>query len=260
MSSEIHPDNRHISVHAEWLIGQLPAHETYIETHSHRGTLLFQKPPSKNEVINDPNSDFVVLYDTLHTDRDELINRLAEVNPSSDTLQRWRKDIELGDRPEDPVERTLQFLYTTPGFPTCSSSKEDITKSLEYVTDRLKDVIIDNRTFRDIAEQYAYGSACYMINPPTDALHRESYVHPIANEYVCIPTYIAEWDHSSGTPYYIYVTTSPPLCLEPWPSPSHVGVKAVRNYGFEFTDQFKPTQDGATSSTEAGSQKTLTEI
>lgn len=242
--------NRHISNHTEWLVEQLPAHETYIETHAHRGTLLLAKEPSRNEVINDPNGDFTTLYETIRSDRPSLVEFLCTVDRSPENEDAWRVAFELGERPSDPITRTGQFLCITPGcFPNPHRSDSDersverfqqrdnVNSQLNAVVERLEEVIIDNRNFIDVAEQYSHGDACYFINP-TGKLHRRNGTRDTIDRDVYIPTYIAEWDHSQGTPYYVLARSSTPMALEPWPTPTHGVVTAVRNFGFEFTDAF----------------------
>lgn len=89
---------------APWVIAHLPErHSTYLEPYFGSGGVYFNKPPVRNEYINDLSGEIVNFFQVLRDDRDALIEAL-ELTPWS------RREYELAFEPTtDPLERARRL-------------------------------------------------------------------------------------------------------------------------------------------------------
>lgn len=65
---------------APWIISHLPPHQVYLEPFFGGGAVLFNKPPSALETVNDLDSDVVNLFRVMREQPDELA-RLISLTP-----------------------------------------------------------------------------------------------------------------------------------------------------------------------------------
>lgn len=88
---------------APWVIGKFPAHKLYCEPFCGGASVLFRKPPSRVEIINDLNGDIVNFFDVLRTRTDEFI-RAITLTPFS------RFELKRAHEPHvDELERARRF-------------------------------------------------------------------------------------------------------------------------------------------------------
>lgn len=98
---------------ADWIISRMPEHETYVEPFAGQAAVLFNKPPSQVEVINDLDTDVTTFFEVLR-DKRELLEGSATSIPyfeeSHDELaDKWF----YGEKFEDDVVRAGVFLFLT---------------------------------------------------------------------------------------------------------------------------------------------------
>ena len=91
---------------AHWIIGHFPQHHSYLEPFFGSGAVLFNKPRSNIETINDLDGDVVNLFECIRRDPEQL-GRLVYFTPYS--RQEYEKTYSP-DLPADPFERAAQFL------------------------------------------------------------------------------------------------------------------------------------------------------
>jgi DNA adenine methylase len=97
---------------------RLPEHKTFVEVFGGSATVLYNKPPSQEEVYNDHNEDFPHFFETLRDHAQEIMIQL-EGKPYDEKLydkweDRWYGDeswYEGSDRPVDKVKRAAVFFY-----------------------------------------------------------------------------------------------------------------------------------------------------
>lgn len=89
---------------APWVIEHMPAHTTYVEPFSGGAGVLFRKPLSQYEIINDLNHEIVTFFDVLRSRTDELLEAIA-LTPSSRYEHRRAHDRE---DTRDPIEVARQ--------------------------------------------------------------------------------------------------------------------------------------------------------
>jgi DNA adenine methylase len=93
---------------AKRLVAMIPEHRCYVEPFAGAAAVLFHKPPSDVEVLNDVNLDLVNLYRVVQHHLDELV-RQFRWSLVSRTMFEWAKM----QRPETltDVQRAARFYY-----------------------------------------------------------------------------------------------------------------------------------------------------
>ena len=57
---------------ADWIIGHFPEHRSYLEPFLGSGAVLFQKPRSSIETVNDLDGEVINLFDCIRRDPERL--------------------------------------------------------------------------------------------------------------------------------------------------------------------------------------------
>lgn len=91
---------------AEWIIGHFPPHHSYLEPFFGSGAVLFNKPRSNIETVNDLDGDVVNLFECVRRNPERL-GRMVYYTPYSrqEYEQSYSKEI-----PADPFIRAARFL------------------------------------------------------------------------------------------------------------------------------------------------------
>lgn len=103
---------------AKRIVDLIPEHTTYVEPFCGGAAVLFAKPISKVEVINDTFEHLVTFYRVLQDDelREALLRRL-EFTPFAESEQRRAMNILKSEEPHDDVTRAwAMFTAFTQGF------------------------------------------------------------------------------------------------------------------------------------------------
>ena len=91
---------------AEWIIGHFPSHHSYLEPFFGSGAVLFNKPQSCIETVNDLDGDVVNLFECIRQDPEKL-GRIVYFTPYS--RQEYEKTYTT-DLPADHFDRAARFL------------------------------------------------------------------------------------------------------------------------------------------------------
>lgn len=91
---------------AEWIIGHFPPHHSYLEPFFGSGAVLFNKPRSNIETINDLDVDVVNLFECIRRDPEKL-GRMVYYTPYS--RQEYERSYSQAT-PADPFDRAAKFL------------------------------------------------------------------------------------------------------------------------------------------------------
>lgn len=96
---------------ASKLVELIPEHHSYVEPFFGSGAVLFNKPVSDIETINDLDHDVVNLFRCIQEDAEHL-SRMVMVTPFSrekyeDT---YKKDMSENTLPDEPYYKALRFL------------------------------------------------------------------------------------------------------------------------------------------------------
>lgn len=168
---------------ASWIISFFPPHRTYCEVFGGAGSVLLRKPNSHTEIYNDIDGEVVNLFRVLRDKQQskELI-RLLKLTPLART--EYEEAFEIV---EDPVERARRTIIrshmgfnsiainagVTSGF-RCSMREtgsygegwRNYPDKLIPVVDRLRRVIIENRSWQEILRMYDRPETLFYLDPP----------------------------------------------------------------------------------------------
>ncbi|MCB1622287.1 MAG: DNA adenine methylase, partial [Thiothrix sp.] len=141
--------------------------------------VLFRKPPSQSEVLNDINRDIVTLYRCVQQHLDELGRHFKFQLVARDEFRR-----KLAESPEvmTDIQRAARFLYLhqnafaghvdrTPAFGVSAKRRPRInllhlTETLSEVHIRLADVYIENLPYAELIHRYDRPGTFFYIDPP----------------------------------------------------------------------------------------------
>lgn len=169
---------------AEWVIGTMPAHDTYVEVFGGGAGVLFNKPRSTYEIYNDTDDDLTQFFATVRDRCDELASWLQTVPYSRSLYEEWVTEFYDGVRPDDPIERAGRFFTlrhmqyagvssTANGFKTRARRSpartfDNARKQLHSLAERFAQVTIENMDYREIFEIYDDSSAevLFYLDPP----------------------------------------------------------------------------------------------
>ncbi|WP_273449443.1 DNA adenine methylase [Streptococcus ferus] len=184
---------------AKRIVGLLPEHKSYLEPFFGSGAVLFNKPASPIETVNDLNEDVVNLFRVIQYEPEALQEKLL-FTPYSRKLydQAWQFC------PESPVDKALQFIIKSTmshGFRVTEKSgwKRDVigreraytTKQwtelpdvIQEVALRLKQVQIESRPALELIKEFNYSDVCMYIDPPyvLSTRSRKQYSHEMTDQ------------------------------------------------------------------------------
>lgn len=169
---------------AEWVIEQMPAHDTYVEVFGGSAGVLYNKPRSKYEIYNDINDDLTQFFRVLRDHPDELATWLQTVPYSRSQYEEWVDDFYAGIRPDDPIARAGRFFSlrymqyigiasTANGFKTRARRSpartfDNARRRLDELANRFDQVTIENQDYTAILETYDDSSVdvLFYADPP----------------------------------------------------------------------------------------------
>lgn len=164
---------------ADRIIGGFPPHHCYVEVFAGGGSILFRKPQSRVEIINDINLELVTLYRVVKHHLDEFIRYLRWLLTARDEFERFKAT--------DPatltdVQRAVRFFYLNrhsfaPGLGTSQVFRCDTThkprfnlmrieEELSAVHLRLAGVFVENLPYQKAIERFDKPDTFYYIDPP----------------------------------------------------------------------------------------------
>lgn len=164
------------------IVPLFPKHKTYVEPFGGAASVLFFKKKSKVEVYNDVNKGLVLFFRAFQNDKE--FNKLADslfLTPSS-RVEHTKAKASL----EDEVTLYNWFVALTQafgsdmntgwGFDSTSTANDAISPtvlarlnrlaSLRKKRKRFKDVIVENRDFREIITKYDSKDTLFYLDPP----------------------------------------------------------------------------------------------
>ena len=166
---------------ADWIIGQMPLHHSYIEPYFGSGAVLFSKAPSPIETVNDLDDDVVNLFRVIRDCPAELISAVA-----CTPYARQEYDAAFAAA-SGPVEQARLFLvrcWQGYGFRTGAYKagwKNDVQgREAAYamrnwyrlpgwigdIVDRLKEVQIEHRPAVEVIKRFNHPNVLVYADPP----------------------------------------------------------------------------------------------
>jgi DNA adenine methylase len=167
---------------APWIVSLLPAHRVYVEPFCGSAAVLFAKPPSTVEVINDLDGNVVTFFRVLRERPEELV-RVLELTPYA---RQEYLTASLSDPTLDELERARRFFVrATQGFNAAgvgrrakswsngmrrgASQAQTVINQVGRLWDaarRLRQVVVDNRDATTVIAAYAGPDVAMYVDPP----------------------------------------------------------------------------------------------
>ena len=166
---------------AKEIVSLMPRHRSYLEPFFGSGAVLFNKPPSAIETVNDIDGDVVNFFRVMREQPEELA-RLIDLTPYARDVF----DDAHEDRGMEPLDKAYRFAIRSKmghGFKVCQKTgfKVDVAgreaayaarywtmmpEVLRGLAVRLKEVQIENRPALDLIRRYNYDNVSIYADPP----------------------------------------------------------------------------------------------
>ena len=166
------------SLLAKRIIERIPEHICYAEPFAGAAWVLFKKPESKVEVINDINKDVVTLYRCIQWHLEEFVRYFKWVLVSRDEFERLKKA--APDTLTD-IQRAARFYYLqqacfggriaspTFGYGLTRPSKLNLLRIEEYLSAahlRLSRVYVECLPYHGLISRYDGPETFFYVDPP----------------------------------------------------------------------------------------------
>ena len=166
------------------IVSMIPKHHSYVEPFFGSGAVLFSKPASDIETVNDLDDDVVNLFQCIREDSEKL-SRLVMTTPFS--RSEYDGCFETYELTDDKYQKALRFLircWQGHGFRTNGYKvgwKNDVQgREKSYalwnwyrlpewiieIAERLRKVQIENRPALEVIKRFDYENVFIYIDPP----------------------------------------------------------------------------------------------
>ncbi len=174
-----------------WLSQFIPQHVCYAEVFAGGASLLFGKPASKVEILNDCDSLLIEFFKAIKNPQDrQCLTKELELLPYSRMIwqtirTRWKE----GNRPLDYIKCLAQWYYlnrtsfagdsrnggfaalSITGRNPCQTFRSHID-NFDAIAERLRNVCIENLPYGEVIRRYdSPDSFFYIDSPYVDAEH-----------------------------------------------------------------------------------------
>lgn len=178
---------------ADWIISFFPEHHSYLEPFFGSGAVLFNKPRSHIETVNDLDGNVVNLFEWIKRDPEKLAHEIY----FTPYARQVYKDA-FASVPEDSLGQAVNFyirLNMGHGFRTngekvgwkndvqgreCSYASQDwchLPEKIMQAAERLRGVQIENVPAADLIRRFNYKNVLIYCDPPymLDTRHGRQY-------------------------------------------------------------------------------------
>ena len=149
-------------------------HNIYIEVFGGAASVLYQKQPSKLEVLNDINSELINLHRAIRNNPQTLSMYLNDLFISREIFDDIKK---RKLKPKNNIEAAAFYFYQLTqsfgskgdNFAMAAKSgrkPKNIYRDFKKISDRLKGVTIENMSFLKLIPLYDKEDAFFYIDPP----------------------------------------------------------------------------------------------
>ena len=188
---------------ADWIISHFPPHHSYLEPFFGSGAVLFNKPRSHIETVNDLDGEVVNLFRCLRQDPEKL-GRMVYYTPYS--RQEFVRAY-FPDHQEDPFDRALRFFVrcnqgyglrtneTRVGWKNDIAARErayaakyweELPEKIIEAAERLRGVQIENRPAEELIARFNEPDVLIYCDPPYVLSSRKSgrrqYAHEMTDQ------------------------------------------------------------------------------
>ncbi len=167
---------------APWIISHFPEHRVYVEPFGGAASVLLRKPRSYAEVYNDIDGEIVAVFRILREPRSAAqLRRLLHLTPfaraefllvhknHSEPLERARRTIirSFMGFGSDSIWRRSGFRSNSNRSGTIPAHDwANLPAALEYATERLRGVVIENRNALEVIQQHDSPQTLFYVDPP----------------------------------------------------------------------------------------------
>lgn len=156
----------------------IPEHKHYVEVFAGAAWLLFRKPPSHSEIINDINGDLVCLYRVIQSHLDEFVRYFRWMLVSREEFERLKTvppetltDIQRAARFYFLVRNAFGAKITNSSFGIAATHRPRlnllrIEEELSEAHLRLSRVFIENRHYSQVIKQADREATFFYLDPP----------------------------------------------------------------------------------------------
>ena len=167
---------------AKWIINFFPEHHSYLEPFLGSGAVLFNKPRSNIETVNDLDENVVNLFEWIKKDPERLAHEIYYTPYSRQVYENAFVAV-----PEDSLGKAVNFyirLNMGHGFRTnekkvgwkidvqgreksyASQDWCNLPEKIMQATERLRGVQIENRPAVELIERFNYPNVLIYADPP----------------------------------------------------------------------------------------------
>ncbi len=184
---------------AKWIIGFFPQHHSYLEPFFGSGAVLFNKPRSNIETVNDLDGNVINLFEWIKRDPERLAREIYWTPYARQVYE----DV-FAEVPEDSFKKAVNFyirLNMGHGFRTTGEKvgwKNDIQgrerayaaqdwvhlpEKIMQTAERLRGVQIECRPAVELIRRFNYPNVLIYADPPyvVDTRHGKQYRHEMDN-------------------------------------------------------------------------------
>lgn len=185
---------------AQWIINMFPEHHSYLEPFLGSGAVLFTKPRSNIETVNDLDDDVVNLFDFIRNDTEKLARAIYLIPYARAEYERA-----FYEKPKDDFDKAVKFYIRCQmghGFRTTGEKvgwKNDIQgrekayaagywaktpEDIIQAAERLRGVQIEKRPAVDLIQRFNFPNVLIYADPPymLNTRHGKQYKHEFLNE------------------------------------------------------------------------------
>ena len=149
------------------------AFSKYVEVFGGAGWVLFAKDRhAANEVYNDINSNLTNLFKCVKYHAEELQKELDFTINSRELFQEYISQI--NSKGLTDIQRAARYFYliklsygsNTRSFGAIKKDVEKMKSYLQDIQERLKNVVIENKSFEEMIKQYDSKETLFYLDPP----------------------------------------------------------------------------------------------
>lgn len=163
---------------AKQIIQRMPAHTAYVEVFAGAAWVLFNKEPSKVEIINDINRDLINFYRVVKHHRAAFVDQFSQQLIGRDEFQRM---LATPSEVLTDIQRAARFYFvcklsfgaklTSPSFGVSATGGPRLNLSqldddIAQAEARLQRVFVENMSYEKLIQRFDKPTTLFYLDPP----------------------------------------------------------------------------------------------